>query len=200
MKKVIAGVLILFSIGITQVNAQTISGGIKVDADMSGFLLTKFPGAKSKLRFGASLGGFMEIGLSGSFALRPELLLKSRHSKLESTSENVKNDYQYLGVEIPVYALGQFQMGDGKFYAGAGPYIGCGFSAKFKEGDKKDDLYEGGMMKRFDFGAGILAGYEFSNKMQLSAGYRMGLTNLIKGGGDTKFRNHELSLGIGYRF
>ena len=200
MKKVILGVLFLLSMGITQVNAQTISGGFKVDADMSGFLITKMPDVKSKSGFGASLGGFMKIELSESFAIQPELLFKSRHSKLEYKSVDVKTGYSYFGAEIPVYALGQFQLGDGKFYGGVGPYIGYGFSAKYKEGDIKEDVYKEGDMKRFDFGAGVLIGYEFSNKMQINAGYQMGLANLLKGKGDVKYRNHELSLGLGYHF
>jgi len=34
-------------------------------------------------------------------------------------------------------------------------------------------------MKRFDFGGGILLGYEFNNRLQILATYKMGFLNLI---------------------
>lgn len=200
MKKLILGALILLGVGTAQVNAQTISGGVKADAGMSGLLFKKTPDTKSDLGFGGSAGGFLKLELSENFAIQPELLLQFKNSKLESKSTKLKTDYQYFGLQLPVYALGQFNLGSGKFYAGAGPYIGYGFSAKQKLGGNKIDLYKDKIMKRFDFGAGVLVGYEFSNKIQINAGYKMGFADLNKANGDEETRNHELSLGIGYRF
>lgn len=200
MKKLILGALIILGVGTTQVNAQTISGGVKADAGMSGLLFKKTPDIKSDLGFGGSAGGFLKLELSENFAIQPELLLQFKNSKLESKSTKLKTDYQYFGLQLPVYALGQFNLGSGKFYAGAGPYVGYGFSAKQKLGGNKIDLYKDKIMKRFDFGAGVLVGYEFSNKIQINAGYKMGFADLNKAKGDEETRNHELSLGIGYRF
>lgn len=200
MKKLILGAMVLFGVATAQVNAQTISGGVKADAGLSGLLLKKAPDTKSKLGFGASAGGFLKLELSENFAIQPELLLQLKNSKLESKSTKSKTDYQYFGLQVPVYALGQFSLGSGKLYAGVGPYVGFGFSAKEKLSGNKINLYKDKIMKRFDFGAGALVGYEFSNKMQINAGYKMGFVDLNKTKGDTKTRNHELSLGIGYRF
>ncbi len=200
MKKLILGALILLGVGTAQVNAQTISGGVKADAGMSGLLFKKTPDTKSNLGFGGSAGGFLKLELSENFAIQPELLLQFKNSKLESKSTKLKTDYQYFGLQLPVYALGQFNLGSGKFYAGAGPYIRYGFSAKQKLDGNKIDLYKDKIMKRFDFGAGVLVGYEFSNKIQINAGYKMGFADLNKAKGDAETRNHELSLGIGYRF
>lgn len=200
MKKLILGTMLILGMGTAQVNAQTISGGVKADAGLSGLLLKKAPDAKSKLGFGASVGGFTKIELTENFAIQPELLLQLRNSKLESKSTKAKSDYQYFGLQLPVYALGQFNLGTGKFYAGAGPYIGYGLSAKQKLSGDKINLYKEKAMKRFDFGAGALVGYEFSNKIQINAGYKMGFVDLNKAKEGSKIRNHELSLGVGYRF
>lgn len=200
MKKLILGAMLILGMGTAQVNAQTISGGVKADAGMSGLLLKNAPDAKSKLGFGGSAGGFLKLELSENFAIQPELLFQLKNSKLESKSTKAKSDYQYFGLQLPVYALGQFNLGSGKFYAGAGPYIGYGLSAKQKLDGDKINLYKDKAMKRFDFGAGALVGYEFSNKIQINAGYKMGLVALNKANGGSKTRNHELSIGVGYRF
>ena len=117
-------------------------------------------------------------------------------------------DYQYFGAEIPVYAVGQMNLGTGKGYIGVGPYVGFGFDARHKA-DGMDDikLYEeiGNtgeyIMQRWDVGAGIMLGYEFSNNLQINAGYKIGfLDGLGVGSDDATMLNQTISLGIGYRF
>ena len=55
MKKIVLGVMLLIGIGSAQVSAQSISGGVKVEANMSNFLLSDMSGAKSKMGFGVSV-------------------------------------------------------------------------------------------------------------------------------------------------
>lgn len=201
MKKIFLTLAVVLGLGVTQSSkAQSVSLGIKTETNTSGFLLKNLSGSKSKLGFGASLGGFAKVEVTESFAIQPELLFHYKNSKMEAKETKTKFSYQYFGVEVPVYALGQFALGGGKFYAGVGPYVGFGINAKYKKGAKAN-LYKDDLMKRFDFGAGALIGYEFSNRTQINAGYKMGLINTLdKGKGSSKMRNQTISLGWGYRF
>ena len=203
MKKVMITVCLMLGIGLTQMSAQNFSFGVKADANVSNFILSDLESMKSKLGFGASLGGFAKIDLAQNFAIQPELLF---HFK-SSTSEigNNENDFRYWGAEIPVYALGQWNCGNCKFLAGVGPYIALGLSAKYDNNDF--DLYEKignsdeSMLRRFDFGFGATLGYEFSNGIQINAGYKLGVLNAMDAGrDDASMLPQTISLGVGYRF
>lgn len=202
MKKVVFTLALVLGLGVNQMmNAQVVSMGVKADANMSNFLLKDIPAMKSKMGFGASLGGFVKVDFTENFAVQPELLFHFKNSKDEIKLTGIKTDYQYFGAELPVYAIGQMSLGDGRFYAGVGPYIGFGFDAKSKIGGVKTNLYKNDVLKRFDFGAGVMIGYEFSNRMQINAGYKMGSINTLDTKiGDSKKRNQTINLGVGYRF
>jgi hypothetical protein len=170
--------------------------------NLSNHILTNMDHAESRMNAGASLGGFMKWDITDNFALQPELLFHYKNSVYETTGLSDRN-YEYWGMEIPVYALGQWRAGNGRFYAGAGPYLGLGFSNKSYPGDL--DLYEefGGesVMRRWDFGAGALVGYEFACRVQVNAGYKIGFLDMMDAGRDNASMNTStLSVGVGYRF
>ena len=84
-----------------------------------------------------------------------------------------------------------------------GPYLGLGFDARYKDADV--DLYkkvnDEADMNRWDFGLGILVGYEFINGIQVNAGYQLGLVDQLDAlKDDASMRTQTVSLGIGYRF
>lgn len=196
MKKLFLGFMLLCATGVAQVNAQSTSIGIKAEATMSNFIVKDIPGMKSKMGVGANLGGFVKIDLTQNFALQPELLLKYQRSEMKQSK--VKRDFKYFGMEIPVYAMGQWSSNSGnRFFAGVGPYVGYGFSAKLNKPDTK--LYKKDVLKPWDFGAKAIIGYEFANGIQINAGYKIGFINAVdKGSG--KMLPQAISLGLGYRF
>jgi len=203
MKKMfLLGLSILMTTGLVIVNAQTpINYGVKAEANMSNFLLTDLDNQSSTMKLGPTLGGFMNIGVHENFSIQPEVMLFYRQSKMETGS--VKDDFRQWGMQVPVYFLGQTYTNSGKFYAGVGPYLGLGFDAKYKDADK--DLYKkvNGKtdMNRWDFGLGALVGYEFSNGVQVNAGYQLGLIDQLDAlKDDASMRNQAVSLGVGYRF
>lgn len=197
MKKVFMGLLVVLGLGVTQANAQ-ISGGIKAEANMSNFILSDMPATSSKLGFGASLGGFVKFDISKNFAIQPELLFHFQNSQMEFA--RFDNDYQYWGVELPVYAMGQWDMGsNSRLYAGVGPYIGVGFDAKYKDPEVK--LYSDDVLQPIDFGFGAQIGYEFGNGIQVNAGYKIGVIDALdKGSDNATMLPQRISLGVGYRF
>lgn len=196
MKKVIIGVMLLLGIGMGQAHAQIVSFGVKAEGNLSNFIIKKMPGADSELGFGATVGGFAKLNVSRGFALQPELQVHYQSSKFKQSGK--KRSYEYFGLEIPVYAMGEFFTRAGhRYYIGLGPYIGFGLSAKFDK--PKEKLYKNDALQRFDFGGKAMIGYEFANGIQINASYRMGLIDMVdKGQG--KLRNQAISLGVGYRF
>jgi hypothetical protein len=204
MKKIILSLAIVFGLGIVQMNAQRVSFGVKADANMSSFILSDLDW-ESKIGFGANLGGFSKIDISENFAIQPELLFHFKSSKVEGMEGMANDNFHYWGMEFPVYALSQWNTVDGgRFFAGVGPYIGLGLSAKMDRADF--DLYEKiiddeSMFRRFDFGFGALFGFEFSNRIQINASYKLGVLNMMDAGrDDARILPHTFSLGVGYRF
>ena len=207
MKRVIFSVVLVLGLGFSQVQAQEVSFGVKADANMSNFILSDMDGMKSKLGFGATVGGYTKIMFGENFGLQPELLLHFKNSKMEVKATGKETDFQYFGVEIPVYAVGQFAIGNGKGIVGVGPYLGIGLDARYKASGIDDvELYKeyGGKkseLQRWDFGAGAMLGYEFSNRLQITATYKIGFVDALNANkDDASMLQQTISLGVGYRF
>jgi len=207
MKKIILSLAVICGLGLNQVNAQNVSFGVKAEANVSNFILSDMAGMKSNMGVGGTVGGFSKIGISENFAVQPELLVHFKTSEMKTEATGAKLDYQYFGVEIPVYAVGQMNLGSGKGFIGIGPYAGFGIDARYKMTGADDiDLYKEyngakSAMQRWDFGAGVMLGYEFSNRIQINASYKMGFMNALNADKDNAtMRNQTVSLGIGYRF
>jgi hypothetical protein len=198
----------MLGLGMTQARGQEIRGGMKADANLSNFILTDMDGMKSKVGFGATIGGYTKFEFGDYFALQPEILLHFKTSKMEEKSSGAETDFQYFGMEIPVYAVGQMSLGNGKGFVGAGPYVGLGFDARYKGVGGADDLKlykeyggEKSAMQRWDFGAGAMLGYEFSNRLQIIATYKIGFVDALNAGKDNaSMLNQTVSLGLGFRF
>jgi outer membrane protein W len=199
MKKIVFSVILMLGVGFTQVNAQSTSFGMKADANFSNFAVKHGGGLKSKMRTGASLGVFMKSDVTENFAIQPELLFHYKTSV--SRAAPISPTFKYWGLEVPVYALGQWHTGsNGRFYAGVGPYVGVGLKSKL-ELDKKADLFKTKEMQRLDVGAGLLVGYEFASGLQINAGYKRGFLNALdRDRGNMKMFPKTLSVGLGYRF
>ena len=198
MKKAMLGLMVILGLGATQVNAQSITFGAKAEANMSNFNLSDMPGVDSKMGFGGTVGGFAKFDISNRFAIQPELLVHFQNSELKE--EGVKRDYEYWGLEIPVYAMFQWQtLSNNRFYAGVGPYVGYGLSAELSK--PKSKLYKDNVLQEWDFGFGAQVGYEFANGIQINAGYKLGIVDALDAGkDDSTMLPQRISLGIGYRF
>jgi len=135
-------------------------------------------------------------------------LLHFKNSKMEDKEFGDEADFQYFGVELPVYGVYQMDVKNGKGFIGVGPYLGFGIDARYKGTGGADDLklykeYGGqkSAMQRFDFGAGLMLGYEFSNRLQIQANYKIGFVDALNAGKDNaSMLNQTISVGLGYRF
>jgi hypothetical protein len=118
---------------------------------------------------------------------------------------DLTNDYYVPAEEWRRQKLGEDYAVNENFaiFGNAGPYLAINLFDKAKaEGDILDEyefddnstnVFGDDAMKRFDFGLGLKAGVEFSQKYQISIGYDWGLVENIKDSGN-KNRNLMISL------
>ena len=90
---------------------------------------------------------------------------------------------------------------------GFGPYAAFAVGGKYKPENGNDVDIEFGdapsEFKRFDAGANLLAGYEFSNKLSFQLNAGLGLVNINnRPTGDSKstMKNTGFGVSLGYRF
>src|SRR5690606_29761100 len=112
------------------------------------------------------------------------LVMKDAHFAVGSSK------LQFMNLDLPV----NFLYRNGGFFAGGGPNLSYGLSAKTKPYDSSDesaDLYDNGdnSLKRFSAGINLLMGYEFPSGFTLSSSYAHGITSVAPDdtfGSDTK--------------
>ncbi|MDR2039600.1 MAG: PorT family protein [Bacteroidales bacterium] len=200
MKRIIlAAILAISSTFVLTVNAQAnTSFGVKLIGNLTNVEVSNIQ-SSSSFKPGASLGGFVKIGFGEHFSLQPELLFSYTERKINTVDEKIR--FKYASVEIPVYAIGQFNVGRGKLFAGVGPNIGYGLSIDSKT-EKVPGWEEGANkleLSHWYLGGGIMVGYELHNGLSINAGYKLGYDLSSKNkrsGADTQ----TISLGIGYCF
>lgn len=217
-------ILILLTLGTTHcIQAQTMkdsnkelelenkqkivfTGGALLETNLSGFLHSGVENGNSVMKPGFSIGGFLNLGIMRSFSVQGEMLFHYKNSKFEWN--NQKGDFTYWGMEIPVYAMYHhvFQKGN-RLQIGIGPYTEFGFDAKFKQGEKKADLYEKdgstglAALQDSNSGFGVKIGYEFVSGFQINASYKASISNLLDANSSqTKMHPHAVSVGVAYRF
>lgn len=207
MKKIVMVITGLLIVGLTQVNAQSsifdkLSFGVKAEGNASNFILSDLDNTKMKIGVGGSVGGFIKFDISKNFAIQEDILFSYLTSEWEQ--EGVKDTYQSLAVEVPIYAMGQWSLpSGGRIYAGIGPYFAMSVKAKLKDSDL--DLYKKidgeTPFTRMTAGGAALIGYEFNFGLQVNASYRLGLINSLDSKkDDAKMNSQVVSFGIGYRF
>lgn len=183
-----------------------LTGGVITEANLSGFIHSGIEGGESEMRAGANIGGFLDVAMSTRFSIQGEMLFQYKSSGF--TWGGQSGDFQYWGVEIPIYAVYRFTLRKGnRLHVGAGPYTGFGFEGSYKSGGKKTDVYEKdkatGMsaLKDSDTGFGLKVGYEFASGLQVNASYKLSVTNVTDANsGEAKLRPQTVALGLAYRF
>lgn len=124
MKETIfTAILTISSMFAVTVNAQTTTSfGVKLNDNLTQVKVSNLQNGSNSFKPGASIGGFSKIEFREYFALQPELLFSYSEAKINTSDDKIK--FKYASVEIPVYAIGQFNLGKGKAFFGVGPNIG----------------------------------------------------------------------------
>jgi hypothetical protein len=189
----------------TSTASMKASLGIKANVGPSNFVIRDMPDCRNNMDFSMLAGGFLKLESRG-FALQYELLIRYRSSVMEDTVLQTKTNYQYWGLELPIYIMGQIHTKAGKIFIGAGPYVGFGIDAKQDPGNvnlyRKDNTTGKAVMHRWDFGLGTMLGFEFNNGISLNAGcYQGGLINVLSAEKRNRSMKHQaVNFGIGYKF
>jgi len=216
MKKIVLTCFLIIGAALTMQAQTKTSFGMKVSGDASRLKMKNLHrtiNKKNTFEPGFTVGGFAKIEITNNFVLQPELLLSYSEGKVRFGYERLK--YKYSSVEVPLYVLGQFDAGKGKFFFGAGPLIGYGFDtddARHRIGDGYyDDYYDYwdidsdytirlGLDHWF-YGGGVMIGYELYNGVVFHAGYQKTMPlNSGNKKNSKKIETETISLGIGYKF
>ena len=165
----------------------------------------------AKTTVGFLVGVVAEIPVVKSLNFRPELNYIQKGGKL--TGSGSEATFQLNYVELPLNFTYKIDAGPGKVYFGAGPSVGFGLSGKAKAkvdgfdessttvkfDGKENATDDKAHFKAIDFGASILAGYEFDFGVTANIGYNLGFSNYSTEK-DNSFKNRGFQLKVGYLF
>ncbi|MBX2922415.1 MAG: PorT family protein [Chitinophagaceae bacterium] len=204
---IIAGIAMLLAC--TSMNAQDIRVGISAGPVLSD-MFSKVDGEKEKLdpKIGFAAGLLVNMAISDNISIQPGLHFVQKGGKEKEEEESVTLSLNYI--EVPVNFIYNFGEPGSSFFIGAGPSFGVGISGKlkYKSGDytastkvKFGSNEDEDDFKRMDIGANILAGYNISKNLFISAQYNHGFSNLFTGGNsDGKLNNRYWSVKVGWLF
>lgn len=154
----------------------------------------------NKLKTGFNAGVNAEIPVGIDFYLQPGLLFSTKGAKADVGDGKINLSY----LELPVNFIYKPELGTGRMVLGFGPYAAYAIGGKTKDPDADIEFGDHpGELKRFDAGANLLAGYEFSNKLSFQLNAGLGLVNINnRPSGDSKssLKNTGFGVSLGYRF
>ncbi len=178
MKKVLLS-LVVIATTVLASQAQ-VSYGAKAGANLYNFSGDDAEGLDSKIGF--NVGGFVNIPVSETFSVQPELVFSAEGAKASEGDGTLNLNY----LNIPIML--QYNTPSG-FYAEAGPQIGLLMSAKAKLDGESEDIKDSFKGTNISVGVGLGFG----------ARYNLGLGNILDSdGGDLKLGGFQL--GVSFKF
>lgn len=220
MKKIFP-LAVLLILSANETNAQIRFGGEK--SITLNNLSSNGLGGDYQMKVGFRTGFLADIPVVGNLSVQPGIGYTMKGAEMQSTagdgntriSNKTKLALDYI--ELPVNIVYNFgDRGAKHFFAGAGAYVSRLFSGRIKQ--RTETVVEGGDTKttkeinglilgnadnsmpitRVDFGANILAGYQFGNKTYVKAGGTFGFNDLnTEGSIPFDGRNVNISLTLG---
>ena len=166
---------------------------------------------ENKLKTGFHLGVDAAVPVAPEFYIQPGVLFSTKGAK--SDDGDVTTNISYI--EVPINLLYRPMLGTGHLVLGFGPYVAFGIGGNVDvDGNKTDIKFANEItvtealsdpyMKRFDAGANIFFGYEFSSRIYTQVNAQLGLVNIkpeIQDIDDeSTLKNTGFGLSVGYRF
>jgi len=151
-------------------------------------------------RLGITVAALVEIGISGGFAVQPEIVFvqkgwKEKYPFLDLEAEAIFNYF-----DVPILLKYKFGAETVKGYFAAGPTIGYAISGKTKVNGEAEKIEDWRDYNRFEIGVSLGAGIGFtagSGTLFLDARYLLGLSDLSVDE-DNTFKNKGISISVGY--
>lgn len=146
----------------------------------------------SKAKAGIYGGFFANIPVASSFSVQPEVLYNGAGAK-EDGPADVRLNLDYISVPV------MFQYNAlPNLYLEAGPQFSFLVNSKIKSdmgsGDAKD------MIKGFDFGLGLGAGYYIEQGFGVTVRYVAGVSDILENNVGDSVRNNVFQVGVAYKF
>jgi hypothetical protein len=166
---------------------------------------------ENDLKLGFNAGITADLPVATDFYIQPGLLYSTKGAKIEG--DNVKVNISYL--EIPINLLYKPVLGEGRLLMGFGPYVAFGINGKVKGDDNSYDIEFDNetsiadpdvTLKRFDAGANLLFGYEFTPRVSAQLNAQLGLVNIAPDFTDAPnidpgtLKNTGFGVSLGYKF
>ncbi len=191
MKKLLLSAMAVCAFGMTTVNAQDISYGVKAGLNLSNFSGDDTDELNNRTAF--HIGGMLEIALSDVFSLQPEVLYSAQGATL---SENgVDGSFNFSYINIPVMA--KYYVTEGLSLE-FGPQVGILVSAETEAEGTTSDIKD--YITSSDFGLNFGMGYKLESGVNFSARYNLGLSNIDDTESTDEVQNAVFQLSIGYFF
>ena len=166
-------------------------------------------------RTGLKLGAFLDYQLSRGVYFQPGLYLSQKGS--EEFQNDERQDLRINYLELPFnFLLKAGTNSTGRFFLGAGPYVGVAIGGETDFYGDEDDLEIGNdrndLIGRLDAGLNATTGYEFPRGLFFRANVALGLANVLGEDyvdayerapfflDDVSVRNTAFSLTLGYIF
>ena len=181
-----------------QSEEKKISFGVKAEVNSNFYLVSDSDIISSTSNaFGGNAGLFFKTNLTNNLAIQVELLGQYRNA--EFTILDKEQTLTNWNIEVPAYIMGQFSMGNGRFFFGAGPYGIAGISATMADTDMYAEDNSMLTLSRWNLGVGMIVGIELGCGLQLNVNYKYGMfnSNISENG---NFVENTATIGLGYRF
>lgn len=165
----------------------------------------------SKLATKFNIGVNAEIPVATDFYFQPGLSFATKGAKGKDAN-NTKVNISYL--ELPLHFLYKPMLGTGRLILGVGPYLAYAVGGKIKSDQGDADIkfkssvtqaeYTSAFyLKRFDAGADLFFGYEFTSKFSAQFNAQLGLVDInpkVSGVSPSSTKNTGFGISLGYRF
>jgi hypothetical protein len=206
MKKLVLAILAFGSALTASAQSKTtfgVSGGVnfaKIVVSLEGSSISASTGSLTTF----SVGVFADAPVGSNLSIQPGLYYTGKGGSQSESGETSKLKLYYL--QLPVNIVYNVPVSAGKLFFGAGPYAAYGLSGKQEAtGESSVDVKFGSDVssdvKRTDFGATGLVGFNFTNGLLLKANYDLGLSNILPTNEfGAKTKNRVFGLSVGYTF
>ncbi len=191
MKKLLL-IIAVFAL-VFNANAQEIKFGVKAGINFATIAGDETDDLKSKTTF--HIGAVVEIPISDSFSIQPELVYSSQGAKVDDNNSDVELKLDYINLPI----MAKFYVSEG-FSLEAGPQVGFLMSSKIEEDGESEDLKN--ETSGIDFGLNLGLGFKMETGLNFGARYNLGLSNIwdFEDSDNFKNQNSVLQIFIGFTF
>ena len=141
------------------------------------------------------VGGIVDVPLFSILSIQPGLFYVGKGYKTTNTlvTPNVIGNTNIWYLEIPVNLVAKKELGPGKIFVGAGPYVGYAVAT--------NGLKIGTDIHEIDFGLDFMLGYQLDKGLGINVAYDLGLLNINKTAGSPyTLKNSVFSVGLAYSF